>query len=52
VIIEVLDLGLVFAWLWGLVYSVLLGLTFWLRFRSGRWKEIGMLNGGGRASHN
>jgi MATE family multidrug resistance protein len=44
IIIEYLHLGLFGAWSWGTCYVIVLGLVFWLRFRSGRWKEIQMLN--------
>ncbi len=43
VIIEVIRLGLLTAWGWGITYVILLGVVFWLRFRSGRWREIRML---------
>lgn len=43
VIVEYLELGLIAAWSWALVYIIMLGSIFRLRFRSGRWKEIDML---------
>jgi len=43
IIIERLGLGLVAAWCWGLVYVIVLGVVFWLRFRSGAWRRIDML---------
>ncbi|MCA1961427.1 MAG: MATE family efflux transporter [Desulfomonile sp.] len=43
IIIERLGLGLVAAWCWGLVYVIILGVVFWLRFRSGAWRRIDML---------
>lgn len=46
VMIEYLHVGLVTAWCWALIYIVGLGLTFWLRFRSGSWKRIRMLEPG------
>jgi len=42
-IVEVLDMGVLAAWCWGVVYIVGLGTTFWRRFRSGRWKAIRMV---------
>ncbi len=42
-IIERFQGGLVAAWLWWLVYAVVLGVVFWLRFRSGYWKGIQMI---------
>jgi MATE family multidrug resistance protein len=47
VIIEILDMGVMAAWSWGLVYIVGLGITFWLRFRSGHWKSIRMVEATG-----
>jgi MATE family multidrug resistance protein len=41
-IVEYLHLGLTAVWTWCLVYVICLGTVFWLRFRSGRWKTIGM----------
>jgi multidrug resistance protein, MATE family len=43
IIIEYLRLGLIAAWAWGAFYIVVIGLVFWRRYRSGRWKEIQML---------
>jgi multidrug resistance protein, MATE family len=43
VIIERLGRGLVEAWCWGVVYVIILGIVFWLRFRSGSWRRIDML---------
>lgn len=45
VMIEYLQVGLVTAWCWALIYIVGLGMIFWLRFRGGYWKEIRMLDG-------
>jgi MATE family multidrug resistance protein len=42
-IIQHLELGVIAAWCWGLVYVMLLGAVFGLRFRSGRWKTISMI---------
>ena len=42
-IIEHFHAGLFAAWSWVLVYVVALGLIFWLRFRSGYWKTIRMV---------
>ena len=43
IIIEYLQLGLIYAWAWGAFYIIVIGLVFWRRYRSGRWKEIQML---------
>ncbi len=43
VIVEVLGMGVLAAWCWGVVYIVSLGTTFWRRFHSGRWKAIRMV---------
>lgn len=42
-IVEYFHVGLFAAWSWVLVYVVALGLIFWLRFRSGYWKTIRMV---------
>jgi MATE family multidrug resistance protein len=42
-IIEYFHAGLFAAWSWVLVYVVALGLLFWLRFRSGYWETIRMV---------
>ncbi len=42
-IIEYFHAGLFAAWSWVLVYVVALGLIFWLRFRSGYWETIRMV---------
>ncbi len=42
-IIEYFHAGLFAAWSWVLVYVVVLGVIFWLRFRSGYWKTIRMV---------
>ncbi|MGO9567841.1 MAG: MATE family efflux transporter [Desulfomonilaceae bacterium] len=39
-IVEYFHVGLFAAWGWVLVYVVALGVIFWLRFRSGYWKTI------------
>jgi MATE family multidrug resistance protein len=44
-IVEYLNLGLMAVWTWCVVYVICLGTTFWLRFRSGRWKTIRMAGG-------
>ncbi len=42
-IIDYFHAGLFAAWSWVLVYVVALGVIFWLRFRSGYWKTIRMV---------
>ena len=44
-IIEHFGMGLLAAWSWSVIYVVLLGVVFWLRFRSGHWKSIRMVKG-------
>ncbi len=39
-IIEVLEFGLMFAWVLATVYVTLLGVTFYLRFLGGKWKTM------------
>lgn len=43
VIIVHLGLGVLAAWLWGLLYVVLIGAAFGLRFRRGNWRNISMI---------
>lgn len=43
VLVLVLGAGPIAAWLWCLLYITLLGLGLCLRFRSGRWKKIDIL---------
>ncbi len=49
-VIQVLHMGIFTAWSWALVYVMVLGTVFWLRFRSGYWKTIHMVSrdGSGR----
>jgi MATE family multidrug resistance protein len=47
-IIHVLHMGILVAWSWALLYVVVLGTVFWLRFRSGYWKTIHMVSPEGR----
>lgn len=44
VIVFVLEGGVYMSWLWTLSYIILLGIGFILRFRSGRWKKIDLLD--------
>ncbi len=44
IIIEVLELNIYVSWLWTLFYVLILGVGFFLRFRSGRWKKIDLLD--------
>jgi MATE family multidrug resistance protein len=39
-VIEVLELGLMFAWVLATVYVTLLGVTFYIRFLGGKWKAM------------
>ncbi|MGP8281816.1 MAG: MATE family efflux transporter [Desulfomonilaceae bacterium] len=39
-----LGMGLFAAWIWMLVYVIVIGTVFWLRFRSGHWKTISVLD--------
>lgn len=43
VILELLGRGLEEAWCWAVVYVIVLGMVFWLRFRSGSWRRIDMI---------
>jgi MATE family, multidrug efflux pump len=38
--VEVFEFGLLSAWVLASVYIALLGITFYLRFRGGKWKEM------------
>lgn len=42
-IIQHLGMGVLAAWCWGLFYVMLIGTTFWWRFRSGRWRTVSMI---------
>ncbi len=39
-VIEVLEFGLMFAWVLATVYVTLLGVTFYIRFLGGKWKAM------------
>lgn len=43
IMVERWGLGVMEAWAWATVYGIVLGIAFHVRFRSGRWKEIGMV---------
>ena len=43
VIIEVFEMGVLFAWGWATLYIIMIGSVFCWRFRKGKWKEIDML---------
>jgi MATE family multidrug resistance protein len=43
-IIEHWHMGLLAAWLWGVVYVTVLGAVFWFRFRTGYWKTVRMIH--------
>ena len=45
-IVDYFKMGLVAAWLWGVVYVIVLGVLFWARFTSGYWKTIHMIRQG------
>jgi MATE family multidrug resistance protein len=38
--IEILGAGILAGWAIATVYVCLLGLAFWLRFRSGKWRSM------------
>jgi MATE family multidrug resistance protein len=42
-IIEYWHKGLYAAWVWLMVYAILLGVVFWWRFKSGYWKRLRMV---------
>ena len=42
-IVFVFNGGVYVSWVWTLLYIVILGIGFVLRFRSGRWKSIDLL---------
>jgi MATE family multidrug resistance protein len=44
VIVEVLKLNVYISWIWTLLYILILGVGFMLRFRNGRWKSIDLLD--------
>lgn len=44
IIVEVLKLNIYISWGWTLLYILILGTGFLLRFRSGRWKKIDLLD--------
>ena len=39
-----LGMGIFAAWIWMLIYVIVIGTVFWLRFRSGHWKTINVLD--------
>ncbi|MGC8908394.1 MAG: MATE family efflux transporter [Desulfomonilaceae bacterium] len=43
VITQLLGMGVLAAWCWGLLYVMLLGVVFWARFRQGKWRNISMI---------
>jgi len=43
-IVFVLKQGVYLSWVWTLLYIIILGIGFALRFRSGRWKKIDLLD--------
>ena len=44
VIVVWLELNIFVSWAWTLIYIIILGIGFALRFRSGRWKRIDLLD--------
>ncbi|MDF7800843.1 MATE family efflux transporter [Pontiellaceae bacterium B1224] len=44
IIVVWLELNVFISWAWTLVYIIILGIGFFLRFRSGRWKNIDLLD--------
>jgi MATE family multidrug resistance protein len=40
VIIEILSLGIYSAYLNGTVFMAILGITYWIRFRAGKWSTM------------
>ena len=40
VAVEILEWGLMVAWVFATVYVISLGMTFYLRFRGGKWKSM------------
>ncbi|WP_168433538.1 MATE family efflux transporter [Pontiella sulfatireligans] len=44
VIVLVFKAGMYVSWAWTLLYIIILGVGFMLRFRSGRWKSIDLLD--------
>lgn len=43
ILVFVCKVGVLASWMWTLFYVILLGIGFLLRFRSGRWKKIDLL---------
>ncbi len=43
VAIEILDSGLMMAWVFATVYVALLGITFFLRFQGGKWESMSVI---------
>lgn len=43
IITQCLGMGVLAAWCWGLVYVMLLGIVFWARFKSGKWRGISIV---------
>ena len=42
--LNVLDRGVISAWIWATIYITVLGIVFLLRFRSGFWKKIRVMH--------
>ena len=43
-LVLVFQVGPIVAWTWCLIYITIIGLGFGLRFKSGRWKSIDILD--------
>ncbi len=43
IITQLLGMGVLAAWCWGLLYVMLLGIVFWARFRQGSWRDMSMI---------
>jgi multidrug resistance protein, MATE family len=42
-IIEVFGGGIYLAWSWAILYLIVMAIGYWLRFQSGRWRDIDLL---------
>lgn len=43
IIIEVLKAGIYVAWVWAILYLIVMALGYWIRFKSGKWRKIDLL---------
>lgn len=44
VTLNVLNLGVIAAWIWAAIYITMLGIVFFIRFRTGIWKNIRLIH--------